>query len=60
LFDGGHQAQGHSTRQPKTEFLQFLGVQAQQQAVLPFIVVDRQLMNVHVLILGNSACLSVP
>jgi hypothetical protein len=60
LFDGGHQAQRHAACQPETKLLLVLGVQTQQQAVLPLIVVHGQLVNVHALILGKSADLSDP
>jgi hypothetical protein len=55
LVQGRKQPVGHAAGQPETELLPVLGVQAQQQAILAFVVADRQLMNVHVLILGNTA-----
>jgi hypothetical protein len=55
LVHGRQQPKHHTASEPKTKFMRCLCVQANQQAVLNFIVADGQLVDLHFLILGNKA-----
>ena len=60
MVHGWKQAYGHSAGQPEPELLTVLGVQSEQEPILAFVVADGQLVNVHSLILGNTAMPSKP
>ena len=47
LLYGRHEALCHSPGQPEPELLTVLGVESQHEAVLPLVMMDRYLVNVH-------------